>query len=187
MIVNKSIKRIENHISVLNKEAEMNEYVHSFQNDIFKRIGKNYHKKVAGGSGCEYDIKNEGNNEEETLIHCALVKYYDSNDLKYPDWLGAKLKQKSTNKTSIKEMKKNSQSENITTKPEEIKEIKNREANYKHRTSNLQALYNHSRFLDANNDSYLNKKKSIDVERSLSFSKRLRDRMLKKPNMLSKK
>ncbi|RCK64053.1 hypothetical protein Cantr_10553 [Candida viswanathii] len=58
---------------------------------FFSKIKENYSSKLAnlsisGGAYAEKD----GSSDDDTLIHHAFVKYYDSKGLPYPDWLGVK-------------------------------------------------------------------------------------------------
>ena len=58
---------------------------------FFSKIKENYSSKLAGLSlaGGPY-VEKDGSSEDNTLIHNAFVKYYDSKGLPYPDWLGVK-------------------------------------------------------------------------------------------------
>ena len=58
---------------------------------FFSKIKENYSSKLANLSisGGAYSEK-DGSSADDTLIHNAFVKYYDSKGLPYPDWLGVK-------------------------------------------------------------------------------------------------
>ncbi|KAL6451085.1 hypothetical protein SBY92_001336 [Candida maltosa Xu316] len=58
---------------------------------FFSKIKENYSSKLANLSisGGLY-VEKDGPTEDDTLIHHAFVKYYDSKGLPYPDWLGVK-------------------------------------------------------------------------------------------------
>ncbi|CAI5757012.1 unnamed protein product [Candida verbasci] len=56
---------------------------------FFSKIKENYSTKFANLS---LTTEKDGNSEDDTLIHNAFVKYFDSKGEPYPDWLGVKAK-----------------------------------------------------------------------------------------------
>ncbi|KAI5951475.1 MSO1 [Candida jiufengensis] len=57
---------------------------------FFSKIKENYSTKLANLSLSNYTEK-DGSSEDDTLIHNAFVKYYESKGLPYPEWLGVKI------------------------------------------------------------------------------------------------
>ncbi|KAI5963337.1 MSO1 [Candida pseudojiufengensis] len=57
---------------------------------FFSKIKENYSTKLANLSLSNYSEK-DGSSEDDTLIHNAFVKYYESKGLPYPEWLGVKI------------------------------------------------------------------------------------------------
>ncbi|KAK6459176.1 Sec1-binding region of Mso1-domain-containing protein [Scheffersomyces xylosifermentans] len=65
----------------------MSQHAPSSSTGFFSKIRENYSSKFASLSLSTF-IEKDGNAEDETLIHNAFVKYYDSQGQPYPDWLG---------------------------------------------------------------------------------------------------
>ena len=58
----------------------------------FAKIKDNYRSKFSGLS-LSSNTEKDGNSEDDTLIHNAFVKYFNTKGEKYPDWLGVKEQQ----------------------------------------------------------------------------------------------
>lgn len=56
---------------------------------FFSKIKENYGARFANLS-LSSPAEKDGSTEDDTLIHRAFVKYYESKGLPYPDWLGVK-------------------------------------------------------------------------------------------------
>lgn len=56
----------------------------SEQNNLWSRI-----KQSSKGFSASFSHDHDGDSETDTLIHKALVHFYDSRDEDYPNWLGA--------------------------------------------------------------------------------------------------
>ncbi|KAG5417542.1 MSO1 [Candida metapsilosis] len=56
---------------------------------FFSKIRENYSARFANLS-LNSATEKDGATEDDTLIHRAFVKYYESKGLPYPDWLGVK-------------------------------------------------------------------------------------------------
>ncbi|KAI5969995.1 MSO1 [Candida margitis] len=56
---------------------------------FFSKIRENYSTRFANLS-LSSPVEKDGSTEDDTLIHRAFVKYYESKGLPYPDWLGVK-------------------------------------------------------------------------------------------------
>ncbi|CAD1808658.1 Sec1-binding region of Mso1 family protein [Candida parapsilosis] len=56
---------------------------------FFSKIKENYGARFANLS-LSSPAEKDGSTEDDTLIHRAFVKYYESKGLPYPEWLGVK-------------------------------------------------------------------------------------------------
>lgn len=59
---------------------------------FFAKIKDNYSSKFSGLS-LSSNTEKDGNSEDDTLIHNAFVKYFNTKGERYPDWLGVKEQQ----------------------------------------------------------------------------------------------
>ncbi|KAI3406803.2 MSO1 [Candida oxycetoniae] len=57
---------------------------------FFSKIKENYSTKFANLSLAGGNTEKDGSTPNDTLIHHAFVKYYESKGLAYPEWLGVK-------------------------------------------------------------------------------------------------
>lgn len=126
----------------------MSQHAPSSSTGFFSKIRENYNAKFANLSLAAYTEK-DGNSEEDTLIHNAFVKYFDSQHQPYPEWLGVTvLPARSANRNS------NSYSNNSSYSGQNSHNInRNSHNNFSSNGHNeLQPVYNNGNI--SNNSSY---------------------------------